>query len=219
VARVVADGVGKLAAAIRSAFNPGPEAPTRQVQDSAFSDLVALVVSQADEAASETASSWASNRYGAVALEAKPGLWGVSPGLATMLEAEFDSWALGISGEIAEMGENLRGFAKVASLGVNVVGTGAILAVFIHTGGLTGAEAGIAAVTAVVNQTLLEAIFGEGNVAKFVDSARAKLDVVISQALNSESARFDDALTVSERSATTADEIRRISESLAASPG
>lgn len=210
VARVISEGVGKLAAVIRSAFNPGPAAPTREVQDSAFSDLVALVVSQADEAASETSSSWASNPYGAAALESDPSLWGVSQTLAGRLDGELEAWAGAISSEIAEMGEDLRGFAKVASLGVNVVGTGAILAVFVHTGGLTGAEAGIAAVTAVVNQTLLEAIFGEGNVAKFVDSAREKLDVIIARVLAEESDRFDAVLSVSPGSAPIAERMREI---------
>lgn len=214
VARVISEGVGKLAAVIRSAFNPGPAAPTREVQDSAFSDLVALVVSQADEAASETSSSWASNPYGAEALERDPSLWGVSERLGEKLDDALEVWGSAISGEIAEMGEDLRGFAKVASLGVNVVGTGAILAVFIHTGGLTGAEAGIAAVTAVVNQTLLEAIFGEGNVAKFIDSAREKLDQIISRLLTDESARFEDALAVTPASAPTAQRLRQIGTEL-----
>jgi hypothetical protein len=130
------------------------------------------------------------------------------------LDNALEEWAGAISGEIAEMGEDLRGFAKVASLGVNVVGTGAILAVFIHTGGLTGAEAGIAAVTAVVNQTLLEAIFGEGNVAKFIDRAREKLDVVISDVLEDESKRFQDGLAVSPSSAPTAQRLRQIGTEL-----
>lgn len=214
VARVISEGVGKLAAAIRSAFNPGPVAQTQQVQESAFADLIALVISQVDEAAAETASSWASNPHGTVALEADPALWGVSPGLADELDAELGAWATGISGEIAEMGENLRGFAKVASLGVNVVGTGAMLAVFIHTGGLTGAEAGVAAVTAVVNQTLLEAIFGEGNVAKFVDSARARLDAIISQVMEAEASRFDGSLPVAVSSAGSAEELLQVAETL-----
>ncbi len=214
VARVISEGVGKVAAVIRSAFNPGPVAPTREIQDSAFSDLVALVVSQADEAASDTSSSWASSPHGAAALERDPSLWGVSPELGEKLGDELEEWAGAISGEIAEMGENLRGFAKVASLGVNVVGTGAILAVFVHTGGLTGAEAGVAAVTAVVNQTLLEAIFGEGNVAKFIDRAREKLDVVISDVLEDESNRFQNALGISPKSALTAERLRQLGTEL-----
>ena len=77
--------------------------------------------------------------------------------------------------EIRVLGEQRKGWAQVASIGVNAVGTSAILAVFVHTGGLTGAEVGITAATAVVNQKLLEAIFGEANVAAFVSQARESL--------------------------------------------
>ena len=81
---------------------------------------------------------------------------------------DLEAWAAGIGDEIRALGEQRKGWAQVASIGVNAVGTSAILAVFVHTGGLTGAEVGITAATAVVNQKLLEAIFGEANVAAFV---------------------------------------------------
>lgn len=61
----------------------------------------------------------------------------------------------------------------MASIGLNVLGTSAILAVFVRTGGLTGAELGIGAATALLNQKLLAAIFSEGNASGFVDRARA----------------------------------------------
>lgn len=215
VARVISEGVGKLAAAIRSAFDPGPAAPTQQVKESAFEDLTAMAVSQADEAAAATSSHWLTHPLGAQALERQPDLWGSSPRLPEAFESELDEWALQISREIGEMGESLRGFAKIASLGVNVVGTGAILAVFVSTGGLTGAEAGLAAVTAVVNQALLEAIFGEGNVSKFVDRARARLDEIIARTMGSEATRFSEALAVSPESRELAESLRRVSDSLA----
>ncbi len=207
VSRVVSQGIGKVAAAIRAVFDPGPAAPTKEVKESAFQDLVALLVSQADEAAAEAASSWLVEPFGKDALERNPELWGAAPGLGEQFSTHLEHWADSISIRIRELGENLRGFAKVASLGVNVVGTGAILAVFIHTGGLTGAEAGIAAVTAVVNQTLLEAIFGEGNVSKFVDSARADLDSIIEGLLTEERQRFDQALAVSAHASRVAENL------------
>ena len=81
-----------------------------------------------------------------------------------------------------------------ASLGVNAIGTSAILAVFVHTGGLTGAEVGITAATAVVNQKLLEAVFGEANVRAFVADARARLGSLLDAAFDEERGRFDAAL-------------------------
>ena len=48
-----------------------------------------------------------------------------------------------------------------AALGVNATGIAVMLATFSHTGGLTGAEVGVAAATGFLNQKLLEALFGE----------------------------------------------------------
>jgi hypothetical protein len=92
------------------------------------------------------------------------------------------------------LGTQRKGLAQAASLGVNVIGTSAILAVFVHTGGLTGAEVGITAATAVVNQKLLEAIFGEANVAAFVGRARAELVRLLDTAFSDERDRFTAAL-------------------------
>jgi hypothetical protein len=69
-----------------------------------------------------------------------------------------------------------------------------VLAVFVHTGGLTGAEVGITAATALVNQKLLEALFGEANVAAFVGRARGRLTDLLDGAFAAERARFNGAL-------------------------
>ena len=111
--------------------------------------------------------------FGARAIGVDPRLWGASPELADRLTADLDAWAAGVGERIRQLGEQRKGWAQVASIGVNAVGTSAVLAVFMHTGGLTGAEVGITAATAVVNQKLLEAIFGEANVAAFVAQARS----------------------------------------------
>ncbi len=208
VSRVISEGIGKLAATIRSAFNPGPAAPAREIKESAFEDLVALLVSQAGEASANTAARWAEDPYGFKTLESDPSLWGASSDLGERARLMLDKWGETITAEVRELGENRRGVARIASLGINVVGTGAILAVFVQTGGLTGAEAGIAAVTAVVNQTLLEAIFGEGNVSRFVDNARARLDAAIADLFGKEASRWDRALDIAPESANLSANLR-----------
>ena len=50
-----------------------------------------------------------------------------------------------------------------------------MLATFIHTAGLTGAEVGIAAGTAFLNQKLLGALFGEAAMVELVARARDRL--------------------------------------------
>ncbi len=194
VARILAQGVGRIAATLRSLVQPGPPAPAVEVREAAFADLVALTVQHADAAAQRTAVTWAEDRYGAVALAEQVSLWGASPGLSERLTAELEGWAAEIGREIRELGERRRGWARVGSIGVNAVGTSAVLAVFVHTGGLTGAEVGITAATALVNQKLLEALFGEANVAAFVGRARGRLTEVLDATFSAERSRFDVAL-------------------------
>ncbi|HEX7172217.1 MAG TPA: dynamin family protein [Candidatus Limnocylindria bacterium] len=194
VARFLAQGIGRIAAALRSLVQPRPPAPATEVREAAFADLVALAVQHADTAAQVTASAWSEDRYGALALEGMEELWRASPGLGARLEGDLEGWAAGIGDRIRDLGAQRKGWAQAASLGVNVVGTSAILAVFVHTGGLTGAEVGITAATAVVNQKLLEAIFGEANVAAFVGRARGELVSLLDAAFTEERERFADAL-------------------------
>jgi hypothetical protein len=192
--RFLSEGVGRIAATIRNAFRPAPPATTPEVREVAFADLVASVVRHSDSAASHTAAIWVEETHGAVAVSQEAGLWGASSELAPRLSARLEAWMEEIGDEIRTMGAQRKGRAQVASIGLNVLGTSAILAVFVHTGGLTGAELGIGAATAVLNQKLLEAIFGEGNVAAFVNRARARLDQILDAAFDSEKQRFVMAL-------------------------
>jgi hypothetical protein len=194
VARFLSEGIGKVVASVRSIFEPPSRTPATEVRDAAFADLIALVVQHADTAAQRTASTWSEDRYGAMALAGEDSLWRASEDLPARLTAELEEWAVGIGEQIRELGARRKGWAQAASLGVNAIGTSAVLAVFVHTGGLTGAEVGITAATAVVNQKLLEAIFGEANVAAFVGRARADLHELLDRAFVDERARFESAL-------------------------
>jgi energy-coupling factor transporter ATP-binding protein EcfA2 len=208
VARILAQGIGRVTATIRSLFRPGPAAPAVEVREAAFTDLVALTVQHADAAARRTSADWITDAYGARALAVEARLWGASTELGDRLTADLEAWAAGVGDQIRALGEQRKGWAQVASIGVNAVGTSAILAVFVHTGGLTGAEVGITAATAVVNQKLLEAIFGEANVAAFVARARTALGALLDAAFEAERRRFDDALGELAHVTGLADELR-----------
>lgn len=215
VVKLVSEGIGKVAATLRSLLDPGPPAPAAQVRAAAFEDLVALVVAHGDTAASATASAWTGWPHGARAVAENPGLWGSSPPLGSQIEDDLERWAASISREVRTLGEQRRGWAKAASIGVNALGTSAILAVFASTGGLTGAEAGIAAVTAMVNQALLEALFGEANVADMIGRARNRLDELIGETLARDRSRFGAALEISPESADRAAQIKGLAAEIA----
>jgi hypothetical protein len=164
------------------------------VREAAFADLVALAVQHADTAAQRVATAWSGDTYGAMALAGDESLWRASPELSQRLSDDLDDWARDIGQRIREMGAQRKGWAQAASIGVNAIGTSAVLAVFVHTGGLTGTEVGITAATAIVNQKLLEAIFGEANVAAFVARARDDLATLLDAAFADERARYAGAL-------------------------
>ncbi|MGH3667054.1 MAG: hypothetical protein ACRDU7_02100, partial [Acidimicrobiia bacterium] len=165
--------------------------------------------------ASKTAAVWVDDPHGAMALTEDAGLWGSAPGMAPELNAQLGEWMEVIGDEIQVMGAQLKGRAKAASISLNVLGTSAILAVFIHTGGLTGAEIGIGAATAILNQKLLEAIFGEANVAAFVDQARASLDRILDSVFTAEQERFIDALGPMAQATDLAADLRRAAHAAA----
>jgi hypothetical protein len=215
LARYLSEGVGRVAAAIRNLFRTSPVPPAPPVREAAFADLVTAVVQHGDTAASRTAKAWAETRHGAAALAEHAALWGARPELASRLEEVLAEWMEEVGDEIQAIGADRKQIAQVASIGLNVLGTSAILAVFAHTGGLTGAELGIGAATAVLNQKLLEAIFGEGNVAEFVNRARARLDEILDTVFETELRRFLDALGPLAEESDLASELRRAAHAAA----
>jgi len=69
-----------------------------------------------------------------------------------------------------------------------------MLATFLHTGGLTGAEVGVAAATAFLNQKLLSALFGEAAMVELIQHARRRLQEVLAAAFAADRERFDEQL-------------------------
>ncbi len=208
VARFLSQGIGRLTTLVRTMLRPGPPAPAMEVREAAFADLVALVTQRADAAARRTATDWLGERHGERALAGDGSLWGASAGLPDRLTADLEAWAGEVAEAIRSLGQHRRGLAQAASIGVNVVSTSAILTVFVHTGGLTGAEVGITAATAVVNQKLLEALFGEANVAAFVTQGRDRLAALLDAAFDDERRRFEAALEHLGDASSLAEEMR-----------
>ena len=194
LARFLAEGVGKLAATIRNLFRTQPPPPAPPVREAAFSDLVASARRHADDAARRASSFWSGEPLGERALADRPDLLAAGGDFDERLSESLVSWGEAIGSEIATLGQQRKAWAQAASVGLNVLGTSAMIAVFVHTGGLTGTEVGIGAATAFLNQKLLEAIFGEANVAAFVNRARGRLTDLLNEAFHRDRDRFADAV-------------------------
>jgi hypothetical protein len=91
---------------------------------------------------------------------------------------------------------------------VNAAGIGVMLATFANTGGITGAEVGIAAATGFLNQKLLEALFGEAALVEMIRRARARLDEAMTSSFRDEEARYERLVPTGDGLRTLATELR-----------
>ena len=190
ITRIFSRGIGAVRGAIASIFRP-TKAPVAEIREATTDDLVAVARLHAAEAARRTASAWSDDRSVADAVAADPTLWAPTAGFDERLRARLEEWITSIGTDIAETGEGKRRLARGASIGVNAVGVGVMLATFIHTAGLTGTEVGLAAATAFVNQKLLGALFGEAAMVELITRARQRLDDVLVETFAEEQRRFD----------------------------
>ncbi|MBA2314775.1 MAG: 50S ribosome-binding GTPase [Chloroflexi bacterium] len=215
--RMFATGIGRVRGALSSFIRGRQEAPVAEVRDQTLDDLVALARVRLAEAARRTATAWAEEPAASRALESHPEAWTVSDDVEGRLGERLRAWVDTIAEDVRTTGGGKRTLARGASVGVNAAGIGVMLATFSHTGGLTGAEVGIAAATGFLNQKLLSALFGEAAMVEMIQRARQRLVDLLGDTFRDEVARFD-ALTsdpavlrgLAEELRALADELRRL---------
>jgi energy-coupling factor transporter ATP-binding protein EcfA2 len=208
ITRYFARGIGQVRGMVAALLRGAPRAPVASVQQGATDDIIALVTSHAAEAARRTSERWSADPDGASLVAAHPELWASSPGLEAATQRAVDAWIEGIAQDVAERGAERRGPARLAALGVNAAAVTLMLVTFTYTGGLTGAEAGIAAATAFLNQKLLNALFGEAAVQEMIGRARRRLSDALEALLTAERQRFEERLGDVAARERLADELR-----------
>jgi len=191
--RFFSEGIGRIRGAIIAAFRPAT-APVAEMRAATTDDLLAVARLQAAEAARRTATAWADEPGMGPVMAEDADLWLPSPDFDARLRGRLEGWIESIVEDIQQNGRSKRTLARGASVGVNVLGTGVMLGTFIHTGGLTGAEVGVAAATAFLNQKLLSALFGEAAMVELIADARTRLQDALTETFDEERARFDRLL-------------------------
>jgi energy-coupling factor transporter ATP-binding protein EcfA2 len=189
ITRFFSHGIGRIRGAISALVRP-QRAPVAEVRAATTDDLLAVAHLHAAEAARRTATAWANEPAIDAIVVDDPSLWGTSGEFDERLRRRLDGWIESIATDIQSTGRPKRLLAQGASIGVNAIGTGVMLGTFIHTGGLTGTEVGVAAATAFLNQKLLSALFGEAAMAELIGNARRRLDEVLAATFAEELARF-----------------------------
>ena len=190
VMRALESRVGWARDRLRSVVSGKPAADD-ELREAVENRVEAVVRAAAEHAAERTARAWRERVAGRALLDGTMGLDRASAGLAAAIEDEVRAWQGVVFDLVREEGASKRATARLASLGVNGAGLTVMLAVFAHTGGLTGAEVVVAGGTSAVAQKVLEAIFGDQAVRTLAAQAREDLFARVERLLRDDAARFD----------------------------
>lgn len=173
----------------------GEPRQVNEVKMAVESGLEAFVREEGDAAAERAEASWAAHPAGrAILAGTREDLSRTSPDFPAHVAESIRDWQGDVLGLVSEVGASKRSTARYLALGVNGVGVALMILVFSQTGGITGAEVGVAGGTAVLAQRLLEAVFGEDTVRRLTKQAKEQLDARIEGLLAGELSRYDRAL-------------------------
>ena len=198
---------------LRSFVTGKPGADTA-VKEAVETGVEAVVHAAADRAATRATAAWRETLGGRALLAGAPGLDVSSAGLKATAEREVREWQGDVFELVRNEGMSKRTTARLASLGVNGAGLTVMLAVFLQTGGLTGAEIVVAGGTSAVGQKVLEAIFGDHAVRALAAKARENLVERVRRLLAAEAARFDALLEPVEPDPDTPGRLRAAAASI-----
>jgi hypothetical protein len=192
--RSLEDRVGAIRDRIFNAIKGQPKHVER-VTVAVESGLETLILEHAEAAAERVEASWQSLAPGQALLnDAGEDLGRASRDFRRRAERTVRDWQEGVLEMVRTEGADKRSTARVMAYSVNGLSVALMVVVFAHTGGVTGAEAGIAGGGAVVGQKLLEAVFGDQAVRSLAARARENLDTRVRELLDAERARYVDLL-------------------------
>ncbi len=167
-------------------------ATVRAIEREARSELGAAVGTRLDRAARSVARGWDVEQAGRALLSAD--LTVTSEPAQAEAEAAIDRWLAGLTRIVQDEAPSRFRAARLASTGVNAAAVATILAIFASTGGLTGAEMGVAAGAAAAQQGLLEHMLGKAAAGSLAGRARDTLLESVRRVFDEEAARFQRVL-------------------------
>ena len=169
----------------------GEPAGANNVQLAVESGLEALVRQESDAAAERAEGSWLANAAGReLVTRSREDLSRSSPDFPTAAARMIRDWQGAVLDLVADEGMAKRSRARFLALGVNGVGVALMIVVFAHTGGLVGAEVGVAGGTAVLAQRVLEAVFGDQAVRRLAETSKLELDARVEALMAGELLRY-----------------------------
>ena len=187
VFRGLDDAVSSLRAMARRWVSAEPKA--EEMQEAVSDQLAKVFVAAAEQAIEDIGTDWSRSTWGRDLLT--DDLRVLSADFEPRAIASVRAWQQDVLGLVTDQGKDKRFKARLLALGTNAIGVTLMMVVFASTGGLTGAEAGIAGGTSVLAQRLLESVFGAGAVEKLATKSRQLLIERVGELFRDEKARFD----------------------------
>jgi hypothetical protein len=173
--RTVQARVGILRDRLWSAVTGRPSS-VDGVQEAVEHGVEAVVHAAADRAAAKAVAGWRQTSGGRALVAGRERELGrASDALLARLPDEVRQWQRDVLELVRVQGADRRTSARIASYTLNGAGLAVMLAVFAHTGGLTGAEVAVAGGTSAASQKLIEAVFGDQAVRTLARQARDDL--------------------------------------------
>ncbi len=206
--RAVEQKIGWLRDKIWSTLKGEPP-QANEVKLAVESGLEALVREEGDAAAERAEAAWAANAAGRQVLQSsREDLSHSSPEFSAAVSKAIRDWQGDVLDIVSEVGASKRNTARYLALGVNGIGVALMVVVFSQTGGITGAEVGVAGGTALLAQRLLEAVFGEDAVRRLAKQAKDRLDEHIQGLMSAELNRYLRAIAETGADSAIATEVR-----------
>jgi energy-coupling factor transporter ATP-binding protein EcfA2 len=169
--------------------------------------LEAVIQDAAEDAAERSYTAWRADPAGAALLDGLQLSRGGSD-LRARIAEQIRAWQSDVLSLVTEEGASKRSTARALSFGVNGLGAALMVVVFASTGGLTGAEIGIAGGSALLAQRVLEAVFGDDAVRQLTRVAHQRLDERVRGILAAQELRFTVQLDALGAAQETGDALR-----------
>ncbi|HHU09882.1 MAG TPA: ABC transporter [Intrasporangiaceae bacterium] len=179
----------KITAAIK-----GNPMPAERVDEALQSGVADLIRAQADGAAAQIARTWRGMPGGDSVLAAAPSLAASDGTVPPRVERLVREWQGEILDLVRTEGKDRRTNARIAAYGINGIALFLMLVAFAQTGGLLGAEIGIAGGASLLAQRVLEAIFGDQAVREMAKKARRILLERVDALYDDERSRYHAGL-------------------------
>ena len=206
--RTVEQKIGRLRDQLMKTLRGEPP-QAAEVKLAVESGLEALIREEGDAAAERAEASWNAHPAGREVLAGtRVDLSRSSVGFPGEVARAIRDWQGDVLELVSEVGASKRATARYLALGVNGLGVALMVVVFSQTGGITGAEVGVAGGTALLAQRLLEAIFGEDAVRRLARQAKEQLDARVQRLMDAELVRFHHVLADTGVDAGQADAVR-----------